>query len=255
MEFEIWVIAILFVVFFISGFVDSIAGGGGLINIPAFLLTGIDPEFALGTTKMSATIGKIASLINYAKNSLVDWRVSFVGVPAAIIGGALGTRAILFFDSVHIGRIIIFLLPLGVLAILLPRKDFGTKKELSALKLYLLTPAICLLLGFYDGFFGPGVGSFFIIALNLFVGLTLVQAAATTKVFNFTTAFSSFVVFAIAGKVLFLVGIPLAIASIIGNTLGSSLAIKIGSSFVKKILLFSLSLLFVTLVWKFFING
>ncbi|MDR1976120.1 MAG: TSUP family transporter [Campylobacteraceae bacterium] len=251
-EFELWVVAVLCLTFFVSGFVDSIAGGGGLINVPVFLLLGAPPEFALGTTKMSATIGKIAALINYAKNGLINWRLAFVGLPAAIIGGALGTKAILYFDSANIGKIILFLLPVGVAAVLLPRRNFNTANTITRFKLYALTPMICFVLGFYDGFFGPGVGSFFIIALNFFIGLTLVQAAAMTKVFNLSTAFSSFVVFAVAGKVFFLLGILLIFFSIAGNILGSSMAIKIGSDFVKKVLLFSLSLLFATLAWKFF---
>ncbi|MDR1461244.1 MAG: TSUP family transporter [Campylobacteraceae bacterium] len=253
LEFEVWIVIILCFTFFISGFVDSVAGGGGLINIPIFLLVGAPPEFALGTTKMSATIGKIAALINYAKNALIDWRLAFAGLPAAIIGGVLGTKAILYFDSANIGKIILFLLPIGVIAILLPRKSFDVAKKITKIKLYLITPIICLFLGFYDGFFGPGVGSFFIIALNFFIGLSLVKAAAMTKVFNLATAFSSFIVFAIEGKIFFAVGILLIFFSVIGNIVGSSLAIKIGSDFVKKVLLFSLSLLFVSLMWKLFI--
>ncbi|MDR1007348.1 MAG: TSUP family transporter [Campylobacteraceae bacterium] len=253
LEFEFWIVIILCFTFFVSGFVDSIAGGGGLINIPIFLLVGAPPEFALGTTKMSATIGKIAALVNYAKNGFINWRLAFFGLPTAIIGGILGTKAILYFNSANIGKIILFLLPIGIIAVLLPRKSFDAAKKITKIKLYLITPIICLLLGFYDGFFGPGVGSFFIIALNFFIGLSLVQAAAMTKVFNLATAFSSFAVFAIEGKIFFVVGILLIFFSIIGNVVGSSLAIKIGSNFIKKVLLFSLSLLFVSLAWKLFL--
>jgi uncharacterized membrane protein YfcA len=222
------------------------------INIPIFLLVGAPPEFALGTTKMSATIGKIAALINYAKGGFINCHLAFVGLPAAIVGGVLGTKAILYFDSANIGKIILFLLPVGIAAVILPRKNLNTSKEISKIKFYLIVPMICLVLGFYDGFFGPGVGSFFIIALNFFVGLTLVQAAAMTKVFNLATAFSSFAVFAIEGKVFFVVGILLIFFSIMGNITGSSLAIKIGSKFIKAVLIFSLSLLFVSLTWKLF---
>jgi uncharacterized membrane protein YfcA len=252
-EFEFWIVVVLCCAFFISGFVDSVAGGGGLINIPMLLFVGAPPEFALGTTKMSATIGKIAALINYAKNGFINWRLAFVGLPAAIAGGVLGTKAILYFDSVDIGKIILLLLPVGVIAVLLPKKNFNTTKEISKIKFYVAVPIICFVLGFYDGFFGPGVGSFFIIALNFFVGLTLVQAAAMTKVFNLATAFSSFVVFVIEGKVYFVIGTLLIFFSIIGNIAGSSLAIKIGSKFVKIILIFSLGLLFISLMWKLFL--
>jgi uncharacterized membrane protein YfcA len=252
MELEFGIVTVLCLTFFISGFVDSAAGGGGLINIPIFLLVGAPPEFALGTTKMSATIGKTAALINYAKSGFVNWRLAFAGLPAAIAGGVLGTKAILYFDSADIGKIILFLLPLGIIALFLPRKNFNTAKEITKIKLYLTAPAICFVLGFYDGFFGPGVGSFFIIALNFFIGLTLVQAAAMTKVFNLATAFSSFAVFAVEGRVFFVVGTLLIFFSIMGNITGSSLVIKIGSKFVKTVLVFSLSLLFVSLTWKLF---
>ncbi|MDR2081610.1 MAG: TSUP family transporter [Campylobacteraceae bacterium] len=252
LEFEIWIVVILCLTFFVSGFVDSVAGGGGLINIPIFLLVGAPPEFALGTAKMSATTGKIAALINYAKSGFINWRLALVGLPAAVIGGTLGTKAILYFDSADIGKIILFLLPVGIMAVILPRKNLNAAKEITKVKIYLVVPMICFVLGFYDGFFGPGAGSFFIIALNFFVGLTLVQAAAMTKVFNLATAFSSFVVFATAGKVFFVVGILLIFFSIMGNITGSSLAIKIGSKFIKAVLIFSLSMLFVSLAWKLF---
>jgi hypothetical protein len=116
-------------------------------------------------------------------------------------------------------------------------------------------PPICLMIGFYDGFFGPGTGSFLIIAFYLLVGLDLIHASATAKAFNLASNIGALSVFLIEGKVIFLLGLPLAIANVAGNYLGSSLAIKMGNSMVRGFLFISLSILFISLFWKYFIGG
>ncbi len=252
MEFELSVIILLCCAFFAAGFIDSIAGGGGLIAVPVFLLTGVPPELALGTNKLVSSLGTTASLMTYAKSGLVLWRMALAGLPAAIIGGFLGTKAVLLFDSASIGKIVVFLLPLGVLATLFPKKELQQAKALTPKALYVYCPLVCLILGFYDGFVGPGTGSFFILAFHFIIGIGLVHASATAKVFNLTTGIGSLVAFAWHGDVLYMLGIPLAIANIAGNIIGSKLVIKIGPQVIRKILMVSLTILFISLAWKFF---
>lgn len=257
MELELWIVALVCLAFFAAGFIDSIAGGGGLISIPAFLLTGVQPELVLGTSKMAASLGTASSLATYAKSGLVIWRMALCGIPACLIGAFLGSKAILYFDSDTIGKLMLVLLPIGALVTLMPKKSAAVSRESADLRprdLYVYNPLICMLLGFYDGFFGPGTGSFFIIAYHFFLKIGLVRASATAKAFNLATTFCSFVVFAFSGHVLYLLAVPLALSNMVGNVVGTRLAIRIGAGFVRKILYVSLSLLFVSLIYKFLIE-
>jgi len=179
------------------------------------------------------------------------WLAAWIGVPMVVLGAVFGANFLLFFDSVAIGKIIVMLLPLGILATFMPKKDQGHHEDMTSRGLYVYLPLICLILGFYEGFFGPGAGSFFILALHFFLRFGLLQASATTKLLNLGACFSGFLVLMWHGKVLYLLGLPLATANILGNYVGSKLAIRIGAGFVRRLLSVSLSLLFISLVWKF----
>lgn len=249
------IILILSAVSFLAGFVDSIAGGGGLILLPAVLLAGIPPQNALGTNKFGSTFGTGVALINFVRNNKVIWRIATVGVLFTLTGSFLGTKTILLFSNQVVGKIILILMPLAVFGALLPRKERVLSETFSKWDLYLKVPLICFSIGFYDGFFGPGTGSFLIIAFYVMVGLNLVQASATAKVFNFISNIGALSLFLIKGKVLFWLGVPLAIANVIGNYLGSMLAIKKGAQLVKVFLMISLTVLFISLVWKYLITA
>ncbi len=244
---------ILSFVSFLAGFIDSIAGGGGLILLPALLLAGIPPQNALGTNKFGSTFGTGVALVNFIRNNKVIWGIAMVGVLFTLAGSFLGTKTILLFSNQVVGKIIVLLLPLAILVALAPRKERAFSGAFSKWDLYLKVPLICFPIGFYDGFFGPGTGSFLIIAFHVMIGLNLVQASATAKVFNFISNIGALTVFLIEGKVLFWVGFPLAIANVIGNYFGSMLAIKKGARVVKFFLIVSLTILFISLVWKYII--
>jgi len=256
MELDILVIFLLCLVYFCSGFIDSIAGGGGLLATPAFLLAGVPPDAVLGTNKMIASLGTASSLITYARSGMVLWKLAAVGLPASLLGGFMGTRTLLLFSNASIGKIIVILLPFGIIATLAPKKlSKDTTSELTPLQLYVLTPLICWAVSFYAGFFGPGSGSFFILALHYGLGLGLVQAAGSNKLFNLASSVGALYVFILNGKVLFSLVLPMAACCIAGNILGSTAAVRTGSDLVRKVLRFSLSLLFISLVWKFFLRG
>ncbi len=254
MELDLWVIALLCFIYFATGFINSVAGSGGLIAVPAFLLTGIPPELVLGTNKLVSCCGMSTSLLNYARSGLVAWRAAAVGGLAVFLGAALGARSILLFDSAIMGKIIAVMLPVAMAATFIPRKEKAEQVPLTPFRLYVLLPAVCGLLGFYEGFFGPGAGSFFILALHFVLGFGLLHASATTKLLNLIGSISGVAVFMWHGKVLYLLALPLAISSSLGNHVGSSMAIKVGAGFVRKLLMVSLVILFVSLVWKFWIN-
>lgn len=202
----ITVIIFLSIMSFIAGFIDSIAGGGGLLLLPALLFAGLPPQTALGTSKFTATIGTGTALINFARNKKVVWQIVMLGIAFSLLGSFLGTKTILIFPNETVGKIIVFLLPLAMLGTLAPRKEINreqvTENEQVPKANYIKVPVICILLGFYDGFFGPGTGTFLIMALYIFAGLNLVQASATSKIFNLASNFGALSLFLVKEKCL-----------------------------------------------------
>jgi hypothetical protein len=242
---------VLVAAFFAAGFIDSVAGGGGLITVPTLLLAGLPPQVALGTNKLASTCGTTVALLNFTRSGMVAWRIAGVGIVFSLIGSAVGTRAVLAFSPEAAAKVIVALLPLGIAATLFPKGNGQARTDVTSFELAAVVPVVTFAIGFYDGFFGPGTGSFLILAFHLLLGMELTRASATAKVFNLTSNAASLAVFMAGGKVLYLVGLPLAAANIAGNYLGSRLAIRKGSGVVRACLSVSLTLLLATLAWKY----
>ena len=253
MELTIWGILILSMVVLVAGFIDSIAGGGGLLTVPAYLFLGIPSHETLGTNKFVSCIGTSAAVATFIKNKKVVFKIVFIGIAFSIIGSVIGTETILHFSQITAGKIITLMMPLGMVAVLIPRKKI-VSDELLLTKpdLYIKTPIICFILGFYDGFFGPGAGSFLAIAFYIFVRLDLIKATGNAKIFNLASNFGSLITFIIAGKVIYSVALPLIISSMLGNYLGSLTAIKTGAGLIKIFLCFVLFMVFISLLMKYF---
>ncbi len=249
MEIDIIVILLCAVVYLIAGFVDAIAGGGGLITIPSLMLFNIPPHYALGTNKFACSLGSLTAIWPFLKNKLIALHLVPIGFTAAFVGGAFGSWLALQVSPSTLGTIMAILLPMALVCSLFSghkkQKAISPKKE----KIYMFF--IAFLIGTYDGFFGPGTGSFFIIALNMFLGMELVRASGSTKVFNLASNVGALATFASGGVVLYALAIPCAIGSIVGNQLGARLAIKIGVKLVRTFLYVALSLLFGTLLYKY----
>lgn len=254
MELELWVVALLCFVYFSAGFIDSIAGGGGLLTYPAILLSGVPADLAFGTTKLTGAVGMSVALGNYARSGLVVWKAAPAGVPAVILGAMLGSEALLSMSNEMIGKVVVFLLPLGILATFMPKDDKG-EREPTARQLYVYLPLVCLVLGFYEGFFGPGAGSFLLMALHFLLGFGMLASSATMKLLNVAATGSALMVFIYQGKVLYHLAIPLALAAVAGNYWGSRCAIRVGPKLIRKILAVSLSLLFASLIYKFWFES
>lgn len=247
-------IALLTTVSFIGGFIGSIAGGGGLLTIPVYLLLGIPPQIALGTDKLSALSTTASSLFNFSRDKKVLWKIGGVGLIFSLIGGYLGTQLALRLESQALENIILILLPIAAGISLLPHKNRQSeKREFTVWENFVITPLMCLVLGTYTGFFGPGAGSFFILALFMLLKVNFVQASATAKIFALGANTSAVISYIVAGSVDYRIGIPALIASGIGGYLGSGYALTKGSNFVRGVLVVSLSLLFVSMVVKGFI--
>lgn len=220
---------------FAAGFVDSIAGGGGLITIPALLLAGFSPVAALGTNKLQGMFGSGSATIHYAANGQVDLRRQLPSALLALVGGAIGA----LLATVVPGDLLRALLPVLLIAIALyfafkpNMNDVDRAERLSPLLFGLtVVPAI----GLYDGLFGPGTGSFLMLAFVTLAGYGLLKATAHTKLLNFASNIGGFIVFAAVGVVDWKIGLMMGVAQFLGARLGASLAIKIGAKLIKPLL-------------------
>ncbi|MBQ8744301.1 MAG: TSUP family transporter, partial [Mailhella sp.] len=227
MEVPLSILLLLCLFFFLAGFVDSIAGGGGLITIPAMLVCGIPPHMALGTTKFASALGMLSSLWTFARSRLIVTSIAPLGFATSFLGAVGGSSLTMLIDSAFLGKLLIFLLPVGMILSLFSRRSPACEENLPPRFLKLKVFLLCLTIGMYAGFFGPGTGSFFILAQNIVLRMGLVRAAATTKVFNLAANTGALTTFATGGVVMWSLGLPLAIASILGNQAGVRLAIRV----------------------------
>ncbi len=251
-DLSLLIVIILCIVSFVAGYVDSIAGGGGLLMAPALLLSGVPPHLALGTNKFIAITGTSVAVLNFMRSGIIIWRVAVIGLIASLIGSVFGTKAILLFDEATAAKIILTILPFTALAIFAPKKKIKTTStEFSKLDLYLKVPIICFVFGFYDGFFGPGTGTFITIAFYSVLGMGLVHATAATKVINLASGVGSFATFALSGQVFYALGIPLVVCNMIGAYIGSKMAIAKGQSLIKVLLIVVFVILFISLIIKY----
>lgn len=248
---NLFTLILLILTSFLAGIIDSIAGGGGLITLPALLFFGISPSFALGTSKFIGTCGGVIATINFSRSKLIVWRLFLISIPFTLFGGFLGSKAILFFNPEIIQSLIFVFLPLVFIAYFKKTKviifeSCSAKTRKTNIELILL--AFCI--GFYDGFFGPGAGTFLTLGFHHLLCLDFVSATALAKPFNVVSSIVSLVVFAFYDKILWKLAVVMALASMSGSYIGSYLAITRGKVFVKKILLFACIFLFLSLAGR-----
>lgn len=236
---------------FLAAAVDAIAGGGGLISLPALLLVGIPPHLALGTNKFASSMGSLNSSIAFGRSGKVNFQVVKWLVPFTFLGACLGVWSVLRVSPDFLNKIVpILVIFIGIYSIV--HKNLGLEDRFQGAKPsnILLGIACSLSLGFYDGFFGPGAGSFLIFAFIAIFGFDFVSASANSKVLNFTSNIVSLILFAWNGKILYQYGIPMAIAMIIGSQVGTRLAITRGARLVKPIFLMISLFVAVKLIWQ-----
>ncbi len=225
---------LLFVGALLAGWIDSIAGGGGLITIPLLLGIGLPPKLALGTNKFQASFGSFTAAYYYIRKGVVSLQDAWSGIFFTLIGAALGTIAVQQIEGSLLGNIIPFLL-LAIAIYTLFRPSLGENDVRAKMPKLLFCILFGLSLGFYDGFFGPGVGSFWAIAYVLALGYGLRKATGYTKVMNFTSNIVSFVLFVLAGHVWILAGLIMAAGQIVGARVGSGMVIRRGAKFIRPV--------------------
>lgn len=234
---------ILYPLLFFAGFVDSIAGGGGLISLSAYLAAGLPPHLAVGTNKFSAFIGTGLAAAYFARKGHVLWSSALYSLTGALVGSALGARLVLMVDETSLSWILLVVIPL-IAVVVLWKKDLGsTPRELSPRRAALSSLAIGLAVGLYDGFIGPGTGTLLILAFTLILGQSLLTACGNTKIVNFASNLAAVAIFIHSGDIDYGVGIPCALCSIAGNLVGARLTVRNGTKIVRPMMLFVVVLL------------
>lgn len=228
-------IAMLALAGFAAGFVDSIAGGGGLITVPALMLAGLSPVEALGTNKLQGLFGSGSATFSYASKGHVDVRRQAPSALMALAGGILGALA----ATVVPGTILSAAMPVVLVAIALyfaVKPNMGDVDSARRLSPFLFGLLVVPMIGFYDGVFGPGAGSFYMLAFVSLAGYGVLKATAHTKLLNFSSNLGGFVVFVLAGVVYWKVGLIMGAAQFLGARVGAHLAIRNGARLIKPLL-------------------
>jgi uncharacterized membrane protein YfcA len=231
---------------FLAGFVDSIAGGGGLIALPAYIFAGLPVHTAYGTNKFASSIGTGVSVINYSRNGRVHFPAALAGILGALPGSWMGTQLALSLSPRALQVCLMVILPLVAVFVLTNKgivNETGGERPLKPL--LFISFFTGLLIGAYDGFFGPGTGMFITLVLAGLARLELVKAAGTTRVINFSSNLASLAVWLMGGKVLFPLALPCAASAVLGNFLGSRLALKNGQKIIRPVILIVAALLFI----------
>ena len=235
MELGFDVIAMLFGVATVAGFIDAIAGGGGLLTIPALLSTGLPPAIALGTNKLQACGGSFSASLYFVRKKAVDLKQVALLILLTFIGAALGTIVVQNIDvnALKIG-LPFLIFAISIYFLFSPNIGDQDRKQRISYPLFGFTAGMGL--GFYDGVFGPAVGSFYTLAFVLLLGFNLTKAVAHAKVLNFTSNFASLLFFIFGGAVVWEIGFIMLIGQFIGATLGARMVVTKGKKLIRPML-------------------
>lgn len=235
---------------FLAGFTDAIVGGGGLIQLPALLL--FMPQYAipslLGTNKFAGFSGTVLASLKYHRLVKINYKLLLPGIISATLFSFLGAWLITLLDKELI-KPIIFVLLVAVFLYTLLKKNIGQyNRQISYNNnSYLYSTLVGMVLGFYDGFFGPGTGSFLILIFVTLFGMEFLMASAHAKIINIATNVSALMFFVFSGNIIYKIAIPLAASNMLGAYLGAKIAFKKGNSFIRKFYL----IIVLLLIFKF----
>ncbi|GAA3527399.1 TSUP family transporter [Zobellella aerophila] len=249
MELDLLTLGGLALVALVAGFIDAIAGGGGLISLPALLATGMPPTMALATNKLQSSFGSFSATFYYWRRGLIDWSSMRWAVACTFIGSMLGTLLVQRIDTGLLQQLLPFLLAAFALYFVCsPRVgDQDRQRRLGVIPFALLVGTG---VGFYDGFFGPGTGSFFALGFIALAGFSMARATAHTKLLNFTSNFASLLFFILGGQVVWTVGLAMAGGQFLGARLGSRVVVSQGTRIIKPMLVTVSLLMSARLLWQ-----
>ncbi len=237
---------------FLAGLVDAIGGGGGLISLPAYLIAGLPAHHAVATNKLSATCGTALATFRFARKGYIRWRMALPGMLAAVVGAWCGAHLSLMVDSAVLTKVLYVILP--VTAVLVLRKDSLKERETPPAderRTALIAAAAALVIGVYDGFYGPGTGTFLIIAFSLLAHMDVRMANGQCKAINLTTNVTSLIVFLRSGQAVIALGLAAAVCNMLGGWLGAGMAIRAGAKITRPIILLVLALLLLKVLGVF----
>ncbi|TCZ73424.1 hypothetical protein E0485_21190 [Paenibacillus albiflavus] len=239
---------------FIAAFIDSVVGGGGIISVPALLALGLPPNLVLGTNKLASTMSSITSTTSFLLSGKIELKLVARLFPLSFIGAALGTYSVTALPSEFLRPLVVILL-IVVTIYTLFKKNWGAKSTYSGVTakkiILLIVAATCI--GFYDGFFGPGTGSFLIFVF-LMLGFDFVKASGNAKLLNFASNLAAFITFAMLGSIAYGYGIPMGLAMIAGALVGSRVAIKRGAAYVKPLFIGITVVLIGKQIWELWLK-
>lgn len=234
---------------FVAAFIDSVVGGGGLVSLPALLLTGMPPQMALGSNKMASAMGSLTSTLSFMRSGKIDYKLIKYLFPLSLAGSVLGVYIVQQIPSAFLKPLVVVLL-IAVTIYSLIKKDWGSRSTYTG-----ITPRVAWIsgisafaLGFYDGFFGPGTGSFMLFSF-LFVGFDFVVAAGNARAINFASNIAAVIAFGLIGSINFYYSIPMGLAMIAGAFAGSRLAIAKGATYVRPLFISVSTLLIGKQLW------
>ncbi|MDY3069089.1 MAG: TSUP family transporter [Parabacteroides sp.] len=233
---------------FIAGFVDAIAGGGGLISLPAYLIAGLPPHMAIGTNKFSACMGTVVATWHYACHGFINIRKVWPAVFTALLGSWAGARLALLVPPDIFQIVMLVILPLTAILITRCKTLQSDKQEFPKVTTMAVIALVSLFIGVYDGFYGPGTGTFLMILLIYLARIGLNEAAGTTKIVNLSTNVAALVVFMVYGEVLFPLAIVAAVFGIAGNYIGAKFFTNKGKNIARPVIMLVLAIMFVKIM-------
>ncbi len=239
----VWIIAPLV---FLAGFIDAIAGGGGLIALPAYLFAGVPIHLAMGTNKLSSSIGTFSATVTFFLHKRILIKIALISAALALIGSWIGSSLALVMDASVLKTVLILVLPAMAVIVLRPRKEVVVKAKdhIDWIKIGLIT----FFVGMYDGFIGPGTGSLLIFGFVSVLGMSYTQASANAKVVNLASGIAAVVTFGLSGQINVALGLVAAAFSVAGNLSGSLLAIRFGKKVIQPLLIGVFSILMIRLI-------
>ena len=254
MDLSIWALVFLCFFVFLAGFIDSAAGGGGLISLPAYLFVGLPPHIAIGCNKFSAGCGTTFSAARFFKNGAVDWQIAAISAVFSFLFSFLGTKLALRINQETLKTVLVIVLPI-IAVMLLFKRNFGSENQSDSIpkkKAFILAACAGLAIGFYDGLIGPGTGTIAIIVFSAWMKYDLKTASGNANILNLASNYASLIAVILGGKVIYSVAVPAAVFGIIGNYIGAGFAIKKGTAFIKPLMIAVIVLLFGKLFYDVF---
>jgi len=219
-----------------AGFFDAIAGGGGLITLPALLLAGVDPLAAIATNKFQAASATVSATAAFARKGMIEWRTGLPMAVMAFVGGALGALSVNLIPKAVLEALVpVLLLGVALYFALSPKLNNDERRAKLPVVVFCLT--LAPLIGFYDGVFGPGVGSFYMVAFVLTMGQGILRAVCNAKLLNASCNLGALLVFAMLGNIILPLALAMGVAAFVGAQLGARCAVRFGSRLIKPLLI------------------